>query len=59
MKILKDNHLEQKFKISTQAQDQYLNYMIDSRFQGISRPLLLSYENGIVRRGHITLPSDY
>ena len=39
-------------KVSTEAQNQYLDYLIDLGFQGINRLLLLSLEDDTVRKGH-------
>ena len=33
-----------------QTQNRYLNYLIDTRFQGVNRPFALSFENDAQRR---------
>ena len=39
-------------KISMQAQNPYLNYLIDLHFQAENRLTVLSFENGTDRIGH-------
>ena len=34
-------------KLSTQAQKNYIDYLIDPRFQGLNRVFVLSFENSI------------
>ena len=36
-------------RVSTQAQNQYLNYLIDPIFQGVNRLFMLSFEDNTVR----------
>ena len=38
--------------VSTQAQNKYLFYLIDSSFQGVCRPFALLFENNAVRKEH-------
>ena len=39
-------------KISTEAQDQYLDFLINSSFQGVNRLLVLAFENENDRASH-------
>ena len=39
-------------KISTEAQNQYLDFLINPRFQGVNRLLVLSFENKNDRTSH-------
>ena len=39
-------------KVSTQVQNQYLDYLIDPSFEGVNRLFLLLFENEAHRRGH-------
>ena len=39
-------------RVSMQAQVHYLDYLIDSSFQGVTRIFVLSFENNAVRTGH-------
>ena len=40
-------------KVSTHEQNQYLNYWINPRFQGVNRLLALLFENNTVKEGYI------
>ena len=46
------NRNKYESKISTEAQNQYLDYLIDPRFQGVNRLFLLSFQNEADRKGH-------
>ena len=39
-------------KVSTQAQSQYLDYLVDPRFQRVSKNFVLAFEDNTVRAGH-------
>ena len=39
-------------KISTEAQNQYLDFLINPSFQGVNRPFVLSFENENGRISH-------
>ena len=43
------NRNKYQSKVSTQEQNQYLDYLIDPCFQVVNRPFLLSFENKVVR----------
>ena len=38
--------------MSTKAQIQYLDYLVDPSFQGVNRLFVLSFEGNAVRTGH-------
>ena len=46
------NWSEYQCKVSIERKKQYLDYLIDGRFQGVSRALVLSFENHDIRKAH-------
>ena len=43
---------EYQSKMSTERQNQYLEFLFDPSFQGVYRPSVLSFEGNVVRTGH-------
>ena len=41
-----------QYKLTQQAQNRYLDYLIDPRFQGVNRLFVLSFENKTDREVH-------
>ena len=39
-------------RVSTQTQNQYLDYLIDPTFKGVNRHFVLSFEDNAFRTGH-------
>ena len=39
-------------RVSTQTQNQYLDYLIDPTFQGVNRHFVLSFEDNAFGTGH-------
>ena len=52
--VLKRNCLENKYQSDPKqhAQNQYLNHLVDLRFQGVNRLFVLSFENENGRTSH-------
>ena len=42
-----------QLKNSIEIQNQHLDYIVDPSFQGANRPFVLSFEDNVVRAGHI------
>ena len=48
----KNNWNKHQSKVSRERQNQYLDYLIDPRFQGVNRLFVLSFEDNAHRTGH-------